>query len=139
VRVVEFYGEEDADGDGLSNYDEVHLYGTDPSAADTDGDGVSDYDELFVDGTDPLVPNPINPPPRRVLALGAGGLVNTFLMEGNVVVENKIPDLFGPIAGKFIFLLKSPAVKIAVDFEGKVDMRWRRIESFIVWIFRSMA
>lgn len=44
----------DSDGDGLSDYDEMYIYGTDPLNPDTDGDGLSDYDEIFVYGTDPL-------------------------------------------------------------------------------------
>jgi len=46
--------ERDTDGDGLSDYDEIFVYGTDPLNPDTDGDGLSDYDEINVYGTDPL-------------------------------------------------------------------------------------
>jgi len=45
----------DSDGDGLTNYDEVNLYGTDPFLVDSDGDTFSDYDEVIVYGTDPVV------------------------------------------------------------------------------------
>ena len=31
--------EEDTDGDGLTDYEEVYDYGTDPNEEDTDGDG----------------------------------------------------------------------------------------------------
>jgi Transglutaminase-like superfamily len=34
----------DRDGDGLSDFDEVHKYRTDPDKADTDGDGIPDGD-----------------------------------------------------------------------------------------------
>ena len=44
----------DDDNDGLSDDDEVTLYGTNPKKADTDSDGVSDSDEITA-GTDPLV------------------------------------------------------------------------------------
>lgn len=47
----------DTDGDGLSDYDEIFVYGTDPLNPDTDGDGLSDYDEIFKYGTDPLNPD----------------------------------------------------------------------------------
>lgn len=45
----------DTDGDGISDLDEVSLYGTNPSANDSDGDGLSDGDEINVHNTDPTV------------------------------------------------------------------------------------
>lgn len=45
-------GDEDSDGDGLSNLMELEL-GTDPAKRDTDGDGLSDGAEYRL-GTDPL-------------------------------------------------------------------------------------
>lgn len=45
--------DEDIDGDGLNNYEEMKN-GTNPCAADTDDDGISDGDELKVYFTDPL-------------------------------------------------------------------------------------
>jgi len=47
----------DTDGDGLSDGDEVHKYGTDPLNPDTDGDGLTDWEEIYVYGTDPLNPD----------------------------------------------------------------------------------
>jgi hypothetical protein len=38
---------QDTDGDGLTDWVEIHLYNTDPLNADTDGDGVSDSIELL--------------------------------------------------------------------------------------------
>ena len=35
----------DTDRDGLSDQDEIHIYGTNPAQADTDGDGMDDGDE----------------------------------------------------------------------------------------------
>ena len=45
-------GRVDTDIDGLSDYDELFIYSTDPLIADTDGDGISDGDEIKL-GTDP--------------------------------------------------------------------------------------
>jgi hypothetical protein len=42
----------DADGDGLTDSEEVNTYHTDPNKWDTDGDGVSDGQEVLA-GTDP--------------------------------------------------------------------------------------
>ncbi len=44
----------DSDGDGLTDYQEVHDYHTDPHKADTDGDGLTDGEEVKVWRTDPL-------------------------------------------------------------------------------------
>lgn len=49
-------GDEDYDGDGLTNLQEVY-YGTDLTLKDTDNDDLTDYEEIFVYGTDPLNPD----------------------------------------------------------------------------------
>lgn len=46
--------ESDSDYDGLDDYAEVTTYGTDPWNWDTDGDYLSDGDELLIYGTNPL-------------------------------------------------------------------------------------
>ena len=46
---------EDTDGDGVADRDELNFYRTDPAVADTDGDGVIDGDEIFGTLTDPLL------------------------------------------------------------------------------------
>ena len=54
-------GQEDVDGDGLTNLQEQKL-GTSPTNPDTDGDGASDGEEVG-NGTNPLVPDqPVQPP-----------------------------------------------------------------------------
>ncbi len=47
-------GQQDSDGDGLINSDEITI-GTDPLKADTDGDALSDGEEVTVYKTNPLV------------------------------------------------------------------------------------
>lgn len=44
----------DSDGDGISDFDEITIYKTNPNLIDTDGDGLTDYDEIFKYKTDPL-------------------------------------------------------------------------------------
>jgi hypothetical protein len=43
----------DADSDGLSDEEEIDIYGTDPQRPDSDGDGLSDGEEVLNTGTDP--------------------------------------------------------------------------------------
>ena len=43
----------DTDGDGLSDGEEVNTYGTDPLNSDTDGDGLTDGEEVNTHGTNP--------------------------------------------------------------------------------------
>ncbi|MFQ5979663.1 MAG: PKD domain-containing protein [Candidatus Heimdallarchaeota archaeon] len=57
----------DTDGDGLTDEDEINVYGTDPLNPDTDGDGFTDYDEINVYGTDPLDPD--TTPPSVTLSI----------------------------------------------------------------------
>jgi HYDIN/CFA65/VesB-like, Ig-like domain/Abnormal spindle-like microcephaly-assoc'd, ASPM-SPD-2-Hydin/Bacterial TSP3 repeat len=47
----------DSDGDGVSDWDEVYLYATDPYNRDTDRDGWTDYEEIFIYQTDPRNPD----------------------------------------------------------------------------------
>jgi outer membrane lipoprotein-sorting protein len=60
-------GDEDADGDGLSNMDE-YLLGTDIDNPDTDGDGILDGDD----------PNPLDPSVGPPSSAGAIRLYNAF-------------------------------------------------------------
>ena len=45
----------DSDGDGLTDWEEINMYGTDPNNKDTDGDGLSDFEEVKVYRTNPLL------------------------------------------------------------------------------------
>ena len=45
----------DTDDDGLSDFGEFHVFGTNLSSADTDGDFLSDGEEVLIHLTDPLV------------------------------------------------------------------------------------
>jgi len=46
----------DTDNDGLSDWDELFIYGTSPYLEDTDGDGLSDHEEVVVYKTNPVCP-----------------------------------------------------------------------------------
>jgi hypothetical protein len=68
----------DSDGDGLSNFDEIVIYQTDPQNADSDGDEIPDGDEIAITGTDPnssdvalvdFVRKNLSPPDSGAIAL----------------------------------------------------------------------
>ena len=50
----------DSDIDGIFDYPEYHIYGTNWTNPDTDGDNLTDGDELYIYSTDPLVPDADN-------------------------------------------------------------------------------
>ena len=52
---TELYND-DTDGDGLKDGEEIYTYGTDPLKVDTDDDGLDDGDEIYFE-TDPLNPD----------------------------------------------------------------------------------
>ena len=43
----------DTDGDDIPDWDE-ELFGTNPQEADSDWDGLTDFEEIFIYGTDPM-------------------------------------------------------------------------------------
>src|SRR5262245_52719493 len=62
----------DTDGDGINDADEVKIYKSDPTKADSDGDGVSDGIEV-TKGSNPLDPKSIPASTEEVFAVNAGG------------------------------------------------------------------
>ncbi|WP_173474559.1 hypothetical protein [Fibrobacter succinogenes] len=61
IEIVEMDAEEDMDGDGLTDLEEIYKYDTNPKAADTDGDGWSDGEELADGMYSPTNPTKFNP------------------------------------------------------------------------------
>lgn len=73
----------DPDGDGLTNLEEF-TFGTNPQIADTDGDGLSDYEEAVLLGTNPLDPN--DPLPGSLVFVGPAAVGEDQFGISNVVV-----------------------------------------------------
>lgn len=61
AREIELMKTRDTDGDGLTDYDEIFVYGTSPYLADTSGDGISDGEHVRA-GNNPLTGSPIGEP-----------------------------------------------------------------------------
>lgn len=55
---IELMKTRDTDGDGLTDYEEVFIYGTSPYLADTSGDGISDGEHVRA-GNNPLTGSPL--------------------------------------------------------------------------------
>ena len=82
----------DTDGDGLIDYDEIFLHGTDPAKADTDGDGSSDFEEITIAFTNPLDAN--SRFAVTAFAAGADSVEITFTSSPGVLyVFEASPDL----------------------------------------------
>ncbi len=82
-------GNDDPDGDGLTNSQEAAL-GTDPNDADTDDDGIDDYQET-VAGADGFITDPLNPDSD------ADGIWDGI--EDGLVSGVPDPDGAGPLEG----------------------------------------
>lgn len=52
-RCFPVYAQFDSDDDGINDYLEIEVFGTDSRKSDTDGDGISDIDEIFYLNTNP--------------------------------------------------------------------------------------
>lgn len=74
---------QDTDGDGLSDFEELNLYNTSPYIQDTDSDGASDFDEVKAE-TDP------NCPRGQQCGLGAAPL-SPEEGEGTAVGSSPLP------------------------------------------------
>ena len=88
-------GTGDTDDDGLTDWQEIKVYHTDPHDADTDGDGLTDGEEIQ-DGTDPLNPDsngdgiPDGTTPEE---LAASPLFATNSASANLVLSFSTPDV----------------------------------------------
>ena len=118
----------DADGDGLSDYDEIegtYGYVTDPELADTDGDGLSDYDEVM--GTYGFVTDPTQP--TSLSSLSVPFFQTRLRHEGDrwllwpSLVDHKRDPETGRGRNLIIKGLTQPSTTDCTDFTDKRDSK----------------
>lgn len=91
-----YMNDKDSDYDGLSDYDEIKIYHTDPLKADTDNDGLSDYEEVQVAkklGTNDI--SSIDTSVKFNQTLSRDNLSRELLLENiiGISVEGNVPGL----------------------------------------------
>lgn len=84
----------DTDQDGIGDYDEVNIYGTDPGKADTNGDGVYDGAQIL-DGGDPRESTELSVP-IALVSDGAATTAPVVAME-RMTIRFEDPKAFGPV------------------------------------------
>ena len=93
----------DSESDGLTAYDELVTYGTNPALADTDGDGLSDGYELGV-GRFSIIPGSFTWQQARTDARSKGGDLASFPTEDrwNRALQNLAANPFENFTGLWI-------------------------------------
>ncbi|MCB9680725.1 MAG: hypothetical protein H6733_04565 [Alphaproteobacteria bacterium] len=118
MRVLDPQGDED--GDGLTNDEELSLYGTDPLLADTDGGGASDGVEVF-QGTNPFDGSDDITVQEPDMAVGWMHTCRLF-RDGTVLCDGD--DTFGqstpPVDGVFSDLATGRRETCGIDLLGGV-------------------
>lgn len=102
----------DTDGDGLSDGEEIDTYRTDPLKADTDGDGLSDYEEIKL-GLDPLKASSDgvqNDADRRFAQTLGSAAIDEALLAQNAPL---LPSISGEVSG---FIDQRIKMSAAEDF-----------------------
>lgn len=104
----------DADGDGISDAQEISVFHTDPVRADTDGDGYDDRTEIF-NGYDP------NGPGRRAFSK------SIFINVSKQVLEQRVNDV--PFASFPVSTgtLRRPTPQGNFKIIAKTPRAWSRV------------
>ncbi len=108
----------DPDTDGLTNLEE-YQNGTNPFSSDTDGDGISDLDEIRLYGSDPKVSNNLAPVTIALPPLNQySGVTGTWTVNSSGSMTLSAQDRRGAIT--YTFTLTSPGVHEVVLSAGAI-------------------
>ncbi|MBQ2384229.1 MAG: InlB B-repeat-containing protein, partial [Oscillospiraceae bacterium] len=112
---------QDKDSDGLSNYDEVILFGTDATLADTDRDGLPDGEEVSQAESGILVlPDPqiLGPVDTNPLLYDTDGDGLRDGMERQMGTDPKVPDPFFHTSATAENAHDTVTASVSVDLSG---------------------
>lgn len=123
----------DSDGDGLSDFDEINIFGSDPYNSDSDGDGIEDG-EAVLNGRDPVGGGPLKDffipsaangykpkslHPKRILFHAAGAiavkLIVVVLVAYYPLTAWMTPDVSAEEGRKIIALTNSLRESLSID------------------------
>jgi uncharacterized repeat protein (TIGR02543 family) len=122
----------DHDGDGLTNYEELAVYNTNPNASDTDGDGHSDAKEIQR-GSDPSnsasIPEKLSnwidsfDPISNKIYGGASFLINLPTASSDLPVDVEVKSGPATIVGNRVSLTGAGIVVLAANQPGNDDYK----------------
>jgi hypothetical protein len=84
IKLTESELKEDTNGDGLTNEEKIRL-GLDILSDDTDGDGLTDYDEIYVYGSDPTKYSTSGDVLSDAYKIAKGYDINTYYSDSTVI------------------------------------------------------
>ncbi len=134
----------DTDGDGISDWDELFRYGTDPNRSDTDGDGLSDSSEILA-GANPLdadenndgVPDGVAPAAWAANSIWAdnAGKTNLVITLGTAIPDGAAASL---VLGSVTIPLRS-ARHYVFGIPGGVEVPFRLFSRGVAAVDLSMS
>lgn len=118
--VMEFLQKQDSDSDGLSDYDEIVKYNSNPNKKDTDGDGYDDKDEVDA-GYNPAGPGKLSDQEltedaTSVISGNWSGSLSSEVAKSSEFLLNLIED--NEVAGSLEFTSSSGDISYGSDITG---------------------
>ena len=89
----------DTDGDGITDYDEIYKYFTDPSNVDTDGDGWTDYEErtMYTEGSNTFNPLIADVPKLEVQFTTKPEVAFKYTVDSSTTVSDSLTTSSGTV------------------------------------------